>query len=135
MSDFFEDDDILDLPDPEPDLPQENGPGALPIAKNLTPREMVQSVLRVYQQLGAETWLLEQAKDNPREFLQIIKQMLPKDVGDIGTDQKINIIIQPAKDHETAPNRAEVIDLSGMNEIEPKNGSPENEAVNVRFLQ
>ena len=110
------------------------GEGKLPV-NPITPKGMVDSILRVYTKLGAESWLLSQAESNPKEFLQILKVIIPKDAADLPSDRPINIILAPAPGHENAPNRAEVINLVTNERPEQASdpSTPEGKAVNISY--
>lgn len=71
------------------------GDGKLTSQGGHTSRQMVDSVWKVFHQLGGEAWLYQQARAYPKEFLQILKQMLPKDVQD-QTPPNFNIAILQA---------------------------------------
>jgi len=62
---------------------------------DLKPRDMPQSIMAVYGKLGGDVWLLKQAEKNPKEFLSMLKSILPKNTN-IDPDQVINILIAPA---------------------------------------
>lgn len=110
--DFFDDieeDDNLpaDLESSE-DL---SGDGRL-TPKGGTSKEVRDSIWRVYHELGGDEWLLKQAKAYPKEFLQIIKQMLPKDA-DKNAPAKIAILLQQA-DGEQIRGASSAVDIIGQ---------------------
>lgn len=43
----------------------------------MTPKQFASSVLEVYRKLGGASWLLIEAKANPRAFLELLKKMIP----------------------------------------------------------
>ena len=53
-----------------------HGPNLKGVNK-MTRREFTQGVLNVYQQLGGDTWLLQQAKIDPKSFLDMLKKIIP----------------------------------------------------------
>lgn len=78
LSELDDFDDFFSTDPVQEELPQaELGP-TLPAAK-ITPKKMVNSIMSVYEQLGGDAWLLTQAKSYPKEFLAILKSILPKD--------------------------------------------------------
>lgn len=86
-NDFF-DSDI------EPDgLKREKCHELAPITEDLKPRDMIRSIMHVYRSLGGDMWLLEQAQAYPKEFMSLLKSILPKNV-EITTDAEIKIMIE-----------------------------------------
>lgn len=49
-------------------------------AVKMTPRKFASSVLEVFEKLGGASWLLIQAKADPKSFLDLLKKMIPKNV-------------------------------------------------------
>jgi hypothetical protein len=114
---------------------EELGPGTLPAPK-VSPRELAGSIMRVYHHLGGDSWLLSQARSNPREFMQLLKTVLPKDPEGQKTIPDIFLAVLRA-DETGAPQRDATIDLmkssaTGVYE-ENEIGSPEHKAVTVRY--
>lgn len=77
--------------DDEPELPVD--------PRELKPRALGNSIMRVYRQLGGDRWLLAQAQENSKEFLGLIKAIVPKNL-DVGFDTDITILIAPKEDVE-----------------------------------
>ena len=74
--------------------------GELPVDPHaLKPRMIGKSIMRVFQRLGGDRWLLEQAQENPKEFLGMLKTIVPKNL-DIGFDTDIRILIAPRENVE-----------------------------------
>ena len=46
----------------------------------MTPKKFAASVLEVYSQLGGASWLLMEAKANPRAFLELLKKLIPSGI-------------------------------------------------------
>ena len=63
----------------------------------MKPRQIGKSIMRVYKMLGGDRWLLEQAQENPKEFLGMLKTIVPKNL-DIDLDTDIHIHLAPRKD-------------------------------------
>ena len=53
-----------------------HGPNLKGVNK-MTRREFTQGVLNVYQELGGDVWLLQQAKIDPKSFLDMLKKIIP----------------------------------------------------------
>lgn len=49
-------------------------------AAKMTPRKFASSVLSVFEELGGASWLLVQAKADPKSFLDLLKKLIPKNV-------------------------------------------------------
>ncbi len=62
----------------EPDS-LEHGPN-LTTLKKMSPRQFAQGVLNVYQELGGDSWLLSQARLDPKSFIEILKKILPNSI-------------------------------------------------------
>lgn len=54
--------------------------GELSKIAKMTPRKFAQSVLDVFERLGGMMWLLTQAKNDPRGFLDLLKKILPRNI-------------------------------------------------------
>ena len=59
--------------------PEYTGPNLSQVVK-MTPKKFATSVLEVYEQLGGASWLLLEAKANPRGFLELLKKMIPSGI-------------------------------------------------------
>lgn len=59
--------------------PQFVGPNLNGVTK-MTPKQFASSVLEVYNLLGGASWLLTEAKANPRAFLELLKKMIPSGI-------------------------------------------------------
>lgn len=66
-----------ELIDPHEYIPDETG-GDLSSTRDLTPRQLVKSVLAVYSNLGGDQWLLTQARSDPQMFVKLLLAVLPK---------------------------------------------------------
>ena len=64
---------------------------------DMKPREFIKSIAAVYRELGGDAWLLLQARENPKEFLGMIKHILPKNI-EMSMDHEINISIAARSD-------------------------------------
>ncbi len=56
-----------------------HGPNLTQI-KKMSPRQFAQGVLNVYQELGGDSWLLSQARLDPKSFIEILKKILPNSI-------------------------------------------------------
>lgn len=54
----------------------EHGPNLTKMNK-MTRKKFTQGVLNVYQELGGDVWLLQQAAIDPRGFLDMMKKLIP----------------------------------------------------------
>lgn len=72
------------ISEPEPLIPEISIPevreGNLSKLVKMTPRKFAQSVLDVFEELGGMTWLLTQATNDPRGFLDLLKKILPRNI-------------------------------------------------------
>lgn len=66
--------------------PEELGTTIVP-SREMTKKDMNKSILNVFQKLGGEAWLLQQAEDYPKEFLNMLKPLIEK-----STDNSITAI-------------------------------------------
>lgn len=96
MDDDFLKDDYVEPPSDGISPPG----GNLLSPQDLKPKEMPKSIMAVYQQLGGDSWLLKQAQLYPKEFLSMIKAILPKNI-DLSIDQEVFVSIAGA--HATKP--------------------------------
>jgi len=82
MTDFnFIVDPIDSIDKQKPLVPEVEEPtGELSKLTKMTPRKFAQSVLDVFDRLGGMTWLLTQAKVDPRGFLDLLKKILPRNI-------------------------------------------------------
>ena len=63
-----------------------------------------ESFLRVYQELGGDDALLAWAKENPKDFYQMIRVMLPKSVeAKVDTDLKVVVVDNFEMEREKSP--------------------------------
>ena len=46
----------------------------------MTPRKFGQAILKVFGLLGGTDWLLVQAKEDPRGFIELLKKILPRQI-------------------------------------------------------
>lgn len=53
-----------------------HGPNMTQVEK-MTRKEFTQGVLNVYQALGGDVWLLQQAAIDPKSFIEMLKKMIP----------------------------------------------------------
>jgi hypothetical protein len=79
MTDFNFIVDSADKAEPLIPIVEESVSELSKIAK-MTPRKFAQSVLDVFEKLGGLTWLLGQAKVDPRGFLDLLKKILPRNI-------------------------------------------------------
>ena len=68
-----------------PTKPDESGRrrktgGRRPGSVNRFQKNLRESVLEAYQQLGGTDWLVEQGRANPTAFMNLLSKLLPKDV-------------------------------------------------------
>ena len=49
-------------------------------AVKMTPRKFATAVLEVFNSLGGASWLMTQAKADPRAFIELLKKLLPKSI-------------------------------------------------------
>lgn len=49
-------------------------------AVKMTPRKFATAVLDVFNRLGGASWLMTQAKADPRAFIELLKKLLPKSI-------------------------------------------------------
>jgi len=87
--DDFINEDIAGIPD---DMSITPTGGNLASLEDLKPKDMPKSIMSVYHQLGGDSWLLKQAELYPKEFMTMLKSILPKNVN-IDLDQNINVSI------------------------------------------
>jgi len=81
-------------PTPEYTPPEHVGPN-LKSAVQMTPKKFANAVLDVFDALGGASWLMTQAKADPKSFLDLLKRMIPKSVQlDDLQGIKINLIDQ-----------------------------------------
>ena len=70
---------LTDAPAPKIVEPPYMGPNLSKIPK-MTPRKFASTVLEVYDKLGGASWLITQAVNDPRAFLELLKKMIPKSI-------------------------------------------------------
>jgi hypothetical protein len=61
---------------PEVLADMEHGPN-LQAVNGMTRKKFTQGVLNVYQALGGDMWLLQQAQIDPKSFIDMLKKMVP----------------------------------------------------------
>lgn len=72
---------IIDEPDKTtPLVPQVVEDGQLSKLVQMTPRKFAQTVLDVFGELGGVIWLKEQAKGDPRGFIELLKKIMPSNI-------------------------------------------------------
>lgn len=49
-------------------------------AVKMTPRKFATAVLDVFNRLGGASWLMTQARADPRAFIELLKKLLPKSI-------------------------------------------------------
>ena len=64
----------------EPIIPEVLAGPNLTDLKSMTRKQFTQGILNVYQRLGGDLWLLEQAQIDPRSFLEMLKKLIPTNV-------------------------------------------------------
>ena len=69
--------------------------GNLSSLSDIKPKDMPRSIMSVYHQLGGDSWLLTQAELYPKEFMSLLKSILPKNIN-IDMDHEIHISVAPA---------------------------------------
>jgi len=91
-----------------------------PSQTSFTPKKLQAAIMDVLQQLGGTEWLLNQARDNPKEFFSLLKMCMPKEVDLAGTDAKFILnILQAIPDPNFVPAKPiELMALHGDN-IDP----------------
>jgi hypothetical protein len=52
----------------------------------LSPKELAQSIIEVYQRLGGVEWLLAEAQANPKSFFELLKKVMPTNIKVDGLD-------------------------------------------------
>ena len=79
---YMQNDDLDQFLEVEGELvdPEELGT-TLVQTKPMTKKEMNESILRVYQELGGDAWLLKQAELYPKEFMSMLKPLIQKEEG------------------------------------------------------
>ncbi len=62
----------------EPLIPDvlEHGPNLTQVNK-MTRKQFTQGLLNVYQELGGDMWLLQQAAIDPKAFMEMLKKLIP----------------------------------------------------------
>lgn len=95
LDDFLDELDEETPADLETSSQPEIGEGQLSTQGPPTSRQLAEAVGRVYNQLGGDAWLLQQAKAYPKEFMQIIKGLMPKEP-DKAAPPNINLAIMQA---------------------------------------
>lgn len=70
--------------------PEELGTTIVP-PKQMTKKDMNESILRVYTKLGGDAWLLKQAHTFPKEFMNMLKPLIEKN--EIGSITGISITV------------------------------------------
>ena len=78
--------------EPPLDMPVSPEGGNLASLQDLKPKDMPRSIMSVYQRLGGDSWLLKQAQLNPKEFLGMLKSIVPKNIN-VDLDHEINVSI------------------------------------------
>ena len=87
VDDFINED--ISLPD---DMSITPTGGNLASLQDIKPRDMPKSIMSVYHQLGGDTWLLKQAELYPKEFMSLLKSILPKNIN-VDMDQNISVTV------------------------------------------
>ena len=59
-----------------PEVLPTHGPNLTQVNK-MTRKKFTQGVLNVYQALGGDVWLLQQAQIDPKSFIEMLKKMVP----------------------------------------------------------
>ena len=57
-----------------------SGPTTPAVQQAFSPKDIPLSIWKVYQELGGDQWLLEQAQARPDEFLKLLKTIIPKNI-------------------------------------------------------
>ena len=87
--DEFINEDISGIPE---DMSFTPPGGNLASIHDLKPKNMPKSIMSVYHQLGGDSWLLKQAELYPKEFMAMLKSILPKNIN-VDMDQNISVTI------------------------------------------
>lgn len=82
----------LPFEEPTADMSVTPEGGNLVSLNDLKPKDMPRSIMAVYQRLGGDSWLLKQAQLNPKEFLGMLKSIVPKNIN-VDLDHEINVSI------------------------------------------
>ena len=64
----------------EPIIPEVIAGTNLKALKRMTRKKFRQGILNVYQRLGGDMWLLQQAQVDPKSFLEMLKKLIPTNV-------------------------------------------------------
>jgi len=103
IDDFLNDDP--NLPD---DMSVTPPGGNLSDLRDMKPKDMPRSIMSVYHNLGGDAWLLKQAELYPKEFMSLLKSILPKNIN-IDMDQEIHVSIAPSFSNGTLDGQIGVV--------------------------
>jgi hypothetical protein len=77
-------------------------PKAPPPLEKMTPKKFAQSVLRAFDRLGGEAWLIDQATADPRAFITLLQRVLPKTIDLDGANDLIIQLIDTFQGGQTS---------------------------------
>lgn len=69
--------DFMTQPEAEDTAPQYIGPNK---KSRMTPKKFASSILDVYDTLGGASWLLIEAKSDPKAFMSLLTKLIPKSI-------------------------------------------------------
>ena len=117
-----------------PEVLPTHGPNLTQVNK-MTRKKFTQGVLNVYQALGGDVWLLQQAQIDPKSFIEMLKKMVPTNMSlDQMDGFEVTLIDRYGNQAKLSPRASDSVPkpLRTASPEEPE-GTPSDLAITERF--